>query len=67
MLTMCLVVMIMFDYKFIIMKISELIKELREVQKNWGDVGVMTYDYDAFYEVDEYSFYVREGKLYIRG
>ena len=57
----------MFDYKFIAMKISEVIKKLQEVQKDWGDVGVMVYDYDAFHEADEYSFYVREGKLYIRG
>ena len=67
MLTMCLVEVIMFDYKFIIMKISEVIKKLQEVQKDWGDVEVMVYDYDAFHEADEYSFYVREGKLYIRG
>ena len=49
------------------MKISEVIKKLQEVQKDWGDVEVMVYDYDAFHEADEYSFYVREGKLYIRG
>ena len=49
------------------MKISEVINKLQEVQKDWGDVEVMVYDYDAFHEADEYSFYVREGKLYIRG
>ena len=49
------------------MLISEVIKKLQEIQKDWGDVEVMAYDYDAFYETDEYSFYVREGKLYIRG
>ena len=49
------------------MKISEVINKLQEVQKDWGNVEVMVYDYDAFHEADEYSFYVREGKLYIRG
>ena len=49
------------------MKISEVIKKLQEIQKDKGDIEVMVYDDDAFYEADEYSFYVREGKLYIRG
>ena len=41
MLTMCLVEVIMFDYKFIIMKISEVINKLQEVQKEKGDVEVL--------------------------
>ena len=49
------------------MKISEVIKKLQEIQEEYGDIEVMVYDDDAFYEADEYSFYVREGKLYIRG
>ena len=49
------------------MKISEVIKKLQEIKKDKGDIEVMVYDDDAFYEADEYSFYVREGKLYIRG
>ena len=49
------------------MKISELIEELIEIRKVHGDIEVMVYDNDAFYDADEYSFYVHEGKLYIRG
>lgn len=49
------------------MKISEVIKKLQEIQEEYGDIEVMVYDNDAFYDADEYSFYVREGKLYIRG
>ena len=49
------------------MKISEVIKKLQEVKMEHGDIEVIVYDDNAFYEADEYSFYVREGKLYIRG
>ena len=49
------------------MKISEVIKKLQEIQEEHGDIEVMVYDNDTFYDADEYSFYVREGKLYIRG
>ena len=49
------------------MKISEVIKKLQEIQEEYGDIEVMVYDNDTFYDADEYSFYVREGKLYIRG
>ena len=49
------------------MQISEAIKKLQEIQEEYGDIEVMVYDNDAFYDADEYSFYVREDKLYIRG
>ena len=49
------------------MKVSAVIKKLQEIQEEYGDIEVMVYDNDAFYDADEYSFYVREGKLYIRG
>ena len=49
------------------MTISEVIKKLQEIQKEHGDIEVIVYDDNAFYEADEYSFYVRKDKLYIRG
>ena len=49
------------------MKISEVIKKLQEIQRDKGDIEGMVYDDDTFYEADEYSLYVSEGKLYIRG
>ena len=49
------------------MTVAEVIKKLQEIQKEHGDIEVMIYDDYDFYEADEYSFYVHEGKLYIRG
>ena len=43
------------------MKISELIKKLQEVQKEYGDVNVVIYD-----SINK-SFWVRGDTLYIGG
>ena len=48
------------------MKISEVINKLQEIQKEHGDIEVMVYD-SVYFDADIYSFFVHEGKLYIRG
>ena len=48
------------------MKISEVIKKLQEIQKEYGDLEVKTYD--AIYApVDEDTFLVHYNELLIRG
>ena len=48
------------------MKISEVIKNLQEIQKEHGDIEVMVYD-PIYFAADIYSFCVLDNKVYIKG
>ena len=48
------------------MKISEVINKLQEIQKEYGDLEVNAYD-DIYFPVDEYTFFVHDNELLIRG
>ena len=49
------------------MKISEVIQKLQEIQKEHGDLEVKAYDDGIYFPVDEYTFYVHNNELLIRG
>ena len=49
------------------MKISEVIQKLKEIQKEHGDLEVKAYDDGIYFPVDEYTFYVHNNELLIRG
>ena len=60
----------MFDYKFIIMKISEVIKKLQEIQEEHGDLDVITYkkirsNMYVRLKVDEKSFLINKDRIYL--
>ena len=48
------------------MKISEVVKNLQEIQKKHGDIEVMVYD-PIYFAAKIYSFHVLDNKVYIKG
>ena len=49
------------------MKISEVINKLQDIKDEYGDLEVKAYDYGIYIPVDEYTFYVHNNELLIRG